>query len=316
VRCALKKTRPSILGVGHCCQDCICTVEAYPPEDGSTHVLSMDDSQGGGAVATALAAAAKLGADARMLALVGDDPAGNRIVEGLASFGVGTELISRVSGGRSSTSWVMVNPATGSRTKFPYRDALPPLEFDHRAREAIAKADAVHLDGTRYENALKAALLAREAGVPVSLDGCSRQQDNSLNLKLSSLADILIMNAVYPFRVSGLGDREDALRFFGEQRPRPVVIMTAGSDGVYALKGGRILHFPAFPVHAVDTTGAGDVFHGAFLTRWLETADLEESIRFGQAASALKCLKPGGRAGIPDRETLERFMSGHAGDPS
>ncbi|MCR4876123.1 MAG: hypothetical protein K5922_03015, partial [Clostridiales bacterium] len=70
------------------------------------------------------------------------------------------ELISRVPGGRSSTSWVMVNPATGSRTKFPYRDALPPLEFDHRAREAIAKADAVHLDGTRYENALKAALLA------------------------------------------------------------------------------------------------------------------------------------------------------------
>lgn len=213
----MKKIRPSILGVGHCCQDCICTVEAYPPEDGSTHVLSMDDSQGGGAVATALAAAAKLGADARMLALVGDDPAGNRIVEGLASFGVGTELISRVPGGRSSTSWVMVNPATGSRTKFPYRDALPPLEFDHRAREAIAKADAVHLDGTRYENALKAALLAREAGVPVSLDGCSRQQDNSLNLKLSSLADILIMNAVYPFRVAGLGDREDALRFFGEQ---------------------------------------------------------------------------------------------------
>ena len=308
----LSRFQPVIVGVGHCCQDYICTVEAYPPEDGSTHILSMDDTQGGGAVATALAAASRLGAKARMLARLGDDETGTRILKGLSDFRVDVSLVSRVPGGRSSSSYVMVNPQNGSRTKFPYRDNLPPLSFDSPEQAAIAEADALHLDGTNYINAVHAARIARQSGTLVSLDGCSRQADNDLNRQLAAMADLLVMNAVYPFRVSERQDREDALRYMAGLGPAKAVLMTAGADGVYALEGGRVRHYPAFQVKAVDTTGAGDVFHGAFLTRWLETEDLEESIRFAQAASALKCLKTGGRAGIPGRKQLEAFLEARA----
>ena len=84
---------------------------------------------------------------------------------------------------------------------------------------------------------------------------------------------------------------------------------TVGSDGVIAVIDGKIKYFPAFHVQAVDTTGAGDVFHGAFLVAWLEGKQVSECIRFACAVSALKCLKPGGRSGIPDRETVERFLA-------
>ena len=307
----MKSQQPVIIGVGHFCQDYICTVEAYPPEDGSTHILSIDSSQGGGAVATALAAAARLGAHARALCRLGGDEAGQRIADGLKAFGVDVSLVSTVPGGRSSTSYVMVNPASGSRTKFPYRDSLPALDFTPAEIQAIAEADALHLDGTRYENALKAAEIAHARGTLVSLDGCSRQKDNALNTALAAQADILIMNAVYPFAVSGLDGREDALKYFADHTAARVIMMTAGREGVYALQNGQVRHYPAFTVRAVDTTGAGDVFHGAFLTRYLETENVEESVRFGQAASALKCLKPGGRAGIPERKDLEAFLRSH-----
>ena len=151
-----------IWGIGHCCQDNICVVEQYPPEDGSTHILEIDDSQGGGAAATAMVAASRLGARAGVIANLGDDPVGDRILEGFLREGVQTELIRRISGGRSSTSYVMVNPENGSRTKFPYRDQLPALRFSDEIRAALAGARILHLDGTQYENALKAARLAKD----------------------------------------------------------------------------------------------------------------------------------------------------------
>lgn len=300
---------PYVVGIGHCCRDTICTVEAYPPEDGSTHILSMDDSQGGGAVATALVAAARLGARAEVIANLGTDATGDAIAAEFCALGVGTEGIRRVTGGRSSVSYVMVDSERGTRTKFPYRDNLPPIVFDEQRRRLIEGAAVLHLDGTQYENALSAARIAKKAGVPVSLDGCSMQQDNARNLALAAMADILIMNARYPLRVSGQTDLEKALRAMAALGGAKVVVTTRGAEGCWALIDGGLRHFPAFPVRTVDTTGAGDVFHGAFLTAWLEGRGIEDSIRFASAVAALKCTRYGGRAGIPAREAAEAFLA-------
>ena len=143
----------------------------------------------------------------------------------------------------------------------------------------------------------------------VSLDGCSRQKDNTLNLSLARMADILIMNAVYPRAVSGCADSGAALKFFSELGPKKAVIMTLGGEGCLALIDGEVRHFGAYPVKAVDTTGAGDVFHGAFLARYLEGYSVPDCIRFASAASAMKCTVPGGRAGIPAKESLEAFLA-------
>lgn len=291
---------PYVAGVGHNCLDRLCTVEAYPPENGSTHITAMQ-TQGGGAVATALVACARLGVAAAMVGYLGADDTGGEIIGLLQRDGVNTDAVTRLPGRRSSVSYVMVNPANASRTKFPYPDALPAIQWDAAQRRVVENARVLHLDGTQYENALAAAQIAKKAGVTVSLDGCSMQQDNEKNRRLASLADILIMNAKYPLRVAECDNYEQALLRMAGWGPR-VVIGTQGEQGCVAVIEGETVRIPAYGVAAVDTTGAGDVFHGAFLAGWLQGMPLLENIRFAAAASALKCTKIGGRAGIPTRE--------------
>lgn len=298
---------PQIVGVGHNCLDRLCTVEAYPPEDGSTHITSIS-VQGGGAVATAMAAVARLGVSCAMVGNLGDDQEGAEIRQLLKMDGVSTDWISPVAGGRSSVSYVMIDPAHGSRTKFPYPDALPPIEWDEARAEVIRRAKALHLDGTQYENAWNAAQIAKAAGVSVSLDGCSMQKDNARNRALASMADILIMNAKYPTRVSGKEDYAEALLEISSWGPK-IVIGTQGVRGCMAVVDGEVITVPAYRVDAVDTTGAGDVFHGAFLAGWLQGMDILENIRFASAVSALKCTKIGGRAGIPTSAAALELMA-------
>lgn len=302
---------PYIVGVGHCCKDYLCVVEQYPSEDGSTHILSIDDSHGGGAVATAMVAAVRIGMPSAMIANLGDDAVGDAILHELTQEQVSIEGISRIPGGRSSTSYIMVNPATGSRTKFPYRDNLPSIVFDVLKQALIQHAAILHLDGTQYENALNAAKLAKAAGVTISLDGCSMQADRAANLALAGFADLLIMNARYPLCVSGEQDIASALRHIAEHTSARVILSTQGANGCWAWINGQAQHFDAFPIHAVDTTGAGDVFHGAFLVAWAEGQPLPDCIRFASAASAMKCLQSGGRQGIPSRKELDRFLAEH-----
>ena len=303
----MRERYPQLIGVGHCCQDSICTIEEYPPEDSSTHITAIDDSQGGGAVATAMVAAAKLGVLTGMIAHLGDDSTGDRIAGDFESYGMDITGIRRIVGGRSSSSIVLVDPGKGTRTKFPYRDNLPSIEWDEQQKELLRNAKILHLDGTQYENAVAAATLAREYGVVVSLDGCSMQKDHAKNRKLAGMADILIMNAKYPLKVSGQDDIRQAMLEMAALGSK-VVISTAGKNGCYAVFDGKVHHFSAYPVDAIDTTGAGDVFHGAFLTAWLEQKDVRECIRFASAVSAMKCLKIGGRAGIPSRKEVEQFL--------
>ena len=303
----MRERYPQIIGVGHCCQDSICTIEEYPPEDGSTHITAIDDSQGGGAVATAMVASARLGVFTGMIAHLGDDGTGDQIAGDFETYGLDITGIRRIPGGRSSSSIVMVDPQKGTRTKFPYRDNLPPICWDEQQRDLLKHAKVLHLDGTQYENAVAAATLAKEYGVVVSLDGCSMQKDHAKNRRLAAMADILIMNARYPKKVSGQEDIRQAMLEMASLGSG-IVISTAGKEGCYAVLDGKVHHFTAYNVEAIDTTGAGDVFHGAFLTAWLEQKDVRECIRFASAVSAMKCLKIGGRAGIPTRQEVDRFL--------
>lgn len=133
------------------------------------------------------------------------------------------------------------------------------------------------------------------------------QEDNGKNWELASLADILIANEKYPRRLTGKDSVEEALAVMAKLGPK-VLASTAGSRGCWYVRDGRVEHLPAFEIRAVDTTGAGDTFHGAFLACWLTRPDPEYCLRFASAAAALKCLKRGGRAGIPDRTAAEAFL--------
>ena len=292
-----------LVGVGHSCQDYLCIVEDYPPEDGSTRITDMQ-MQGGGAVATAMVAAARLGIKGALIGNLGGDGVGDDIAAELEREGVDVSAMDRLEGTLSLSSYVMIQPERGTRTKFPRRDTMPPIRWDARQRDMLRQAQIVHLDGTHYVNARKAAELAKEYGVTISLDGCTRQPDNSRNRELASMADILIMNAVYPASVSGKETIEEALMEMSGWGPE-IVMSTAGANGVYAVIEGKVVHYPAFAADVVDTTGAGDVFHGAFLAAYLRGKGLEHCIRFAQYAAARKCEHIGGRRGIPNWDTVE-----------
>jgi sugar/nucleoside kinase (ribokinase family) len=298
-----------LVGVGHCCQDFLCIVEDYPPEDGSTRITSIE-KQGGGAVATALVAASRLGIRAALIGNLGMDGTGDDIVAELERERVDVSAMDRLEGVVSLSSYIMIQTERGTRTKFPMRDNLPPIRWDDRQRAMLKQAKVLHLDGTHYANARKAAELAREYGVTVSLDGCTRQKDNRLNRELASMADILITNAVYPASVTGKASMEEALLEMSGWGPR-IVMATVGDRGVYAVMDGEVRHYPACPANVVDTTGAGDVFHGAFLAAYLRGKSVEHCIRCAAYAAARKCEQVGGRRGIPDWDAVESgYLSG------
>ncbi len=297
-----------IVGVGYNCIDRLCTVENYPLEDSSTHITSIE-TQGGGAAATALVAASRLGMKTRLIGVIGKDRVSEEIVSHLKDDGVDCSKLIPRDDAFGLQSFVMVDPSSGSRTKFPQRDTNPDIEWTKDLEKAIKEARVIHLDGTNHANAMAAARIAKKWGVPVSLDGASLKEPNEINLELMELADILIMNYRYPVRVTGISDYDKALLEIASRGTAKIVIGTQGAKGCKAVIDGRIEYFPAYPVKAVDTTGAGDVFHGAFLAGWLCGMDLRENIRFASATAAIKCTKPGGRAGIPAKADVLEFMS-------
>jgi sugar/nucleoside kinase (ribokinase family) len=295
---------PDLVGVGHCCYDYLCIIREYPPEDGSTRITAIH-SQGGGAVATALVAAARLGVQTALIANLGADGVGELITSELEAEGVDLAGVDRLPGVSSLTSYVMIQPQRGTRTKFPLLDRTPPIVWDERRKGLLQQAKVLHLDGTHYQNARSAAELAKDYGVTISLDGCTRQEDNTLNKELAASADILITNAAYPTAVTGKATMESALLELAAWGPQ-IVMATIGAESVLAVIDGKVRHFPAKPAQVVDTTGAGDVFHGAFLAAYLAGKDLVHCIHFAQYAAARKCEHIGGRKGIPRWEEVEQ----------
>lgn len=292
-----------ITGVGAAVLDHLNLIESYPDEDGSTHITQII-SQGGGACATAVVAAKRLGMHGQMIASVGDDETGKKILEGLDMEGIDTTMIEVVPGGISPHSEIMVNPQTGTRTKFVCSNTLPPIEWNQDQIDLIRNSDILHVDGTRYDNAMAAIEIAKQNNIPVSVDGCHMETDKALNRKMAEMADILIMNARYPKLVANTETTEDALAFFASHGPK-VVISTQGTRGCLAWINDHVEVFPAYSVKAVDSTGAGDVFHGAFIAAYMQGYNVPQAVRYASIAAALKCTQVGGRAGIPtDREIV------------
>ena len=295
-----------ITGVGAAVLDHLNLIEAYPQEDGSTHITQII-CQGGGACATAVVAAHRLGMHGQMISTVGDDETGKMILDSLDDEGIDTTMMEIFPGGISPHSEIMVNPERGTRTKFVCNNTLPPISWNDDQKLLLKNSDVLHVDGTRYDNAMAAIALAREYGIPVSVDGCHMESDRALNRKMALMSDILIMNARYPKLVAGTETTEEALEYFAANGPK-VVISTQGTNGCLAWIDGKIEVFPAYSVKAVDSTGAGDVFHGAFLAAYIQGMDVRASIQYATIAAALKCTEVGGRAGIPTDGEIRSYL--------
>jgi sulfofructose kinase len=160
------------------------------------------------------------------------------------------------------------------------------------------------LGDTRWEEGARHLFaLARAAGIPAIFDGDRRPADPAL----LDLSTHVVFSEQGLAELAGTDDRRAALRRVAAGRDAFIAV-TAGADGVYAVQGGEIRHHPGFAVAAVDTLGAGDVWHGAFALGLGEGMTEAEAIRLASAVAALKCTRPGGSFGTPTRDEVAHFL--------
>ena len=291
------------VSLGFCCNDYLSVLPSIP-YDSKVQMLEHL-IQGGGPAATAAVAAARLGVSAALISTVADDDPGRRILQDLEAEKVSTQAMAVRPGGTSPIAYCWIEQPTGKRCVAWTRGSLSELDANREIDyELIGKAKVLHLDGHQTTAALAAASYAQAHGVLVSLDA-GTMRDGMADLVCRT--DILITSEEFARTSTGLDDLSQAIVKLSETGAR-VCGITMGDKGSLNLDQGRILHCPAFSIKPVDTTGAGDVYHAAFAVRYLETQDLLECMRFASAASALKCLQLGGRAGIPNRRQVDEFI--------
>jgi len=294
------------IGLGYCNVDLIFRLAQLPLdrkiEAEECMVLS------GGPAATAAVAAARLGVPTTFIGAVGSDDNGRRIIADFEAENVDVSRILKQPGKTSPHACCWVENGTGRRSIAFSRGDIAPLRPGEADLSAIASAKVLHLDGHHPELAIAAAQLARSNAVLVNLDADDALVEESA--ALVPYADLLVASEHFARRWSGEDDLAKAVMKMAATGARAVGA-TCGENGSLFLVNGRIAHVPAFKVNAVDSTGAGDVFHSAFGIRYAETGDTLESARFASAAAAMKCTKLGGRPGIPTRYELEAFLNNH-----
>ncbi len=298
-----------ILGLGLATLDILIRLGELPTwERGAA--CSAVGLDGGGPVGTACVAAARLGARVGFIGTAGNDPLALLKIQSLREDGVDLSRLAMRDAPENQVVVVYVNQDTGERVfSGLHCFEAEPLQVHELDQAYITSAAYLHLDGTHPEAALQAAQWMRSAGKQVSLD-CAKSDGKPIWGKLQELvpyADILICGSGFGRSLTGHADLDRAGEAMLTLGPR-IVVQTEGKDGSYTMTAGQRFHTPAFEVNVLDTTGAGDVFHGAYLVGLLRGWDLRTVALFATAASAIKCAHLGGRKGIPTFEQTLAFL--------
>lgn len=301
-----------IIGLATPGQDLVIELEKMPREVSS----KMYDCcfQGGGWVATALCAAGNLGMRASFCGVVGDDVFGRMIAEDFKYNNVDTSHLIVEKGKRSNFCLCITERSTKSKTIISRPGECREVEPDDIDEEYIRSARMLHV-GFVNEGIRKAADIIHAADGKVSVDAAYYKPYVYDNY---DIFDIFIGSEYYfnglleelGIDVSKpLSDKEkfEVMRYVQSKGPE-IVIFTFGADGCMGIYGDNTFSLPAMDVPVVDTTGAGDVFHGAFDAAYLNGLDIVSAAKYATGVSSIKCTQMGGRAGIPDSETLEIFL--------
>lgn len=297
-----------VLGCGCVAVDDLLTVAAYPPADTKAPVVRRE-RQCGGLVGTALVAAARLGARCAYVATLGTDDLSEFALGRLRAEGVDVGHVARAAAAGPVRSVIVVGADTGSRTIFPDVTGLAAGGPERLDEPLVRSARVLFIDHFWAERKLPAARIARAAGIPVVADF---EDDSEPGFaELLEQVDHLVLSAEMARRLTG-SDPDAAARALGGGRR--LVAVTDGAAGVWYRAEDAAGHLPAFPVRAVDTTGCGDVFHGAYAAGLAGGLGVVERLRLAAATAALKATRPGGQLGIPSRNEVERFLAAHDRD--
>jgi sugar/nucleoside kinase (ribokinase family) len=295
-----------IVGLGCAAVDDLLYVAAYPPADAKVQIRRLE-RQGGGLTATALVAAARLGSRCAYAGVLGEDELSQFIRQNFQREGVDVTWIRQRPDARPIHSIIVVDEQTRTRTIFYDLHNVNGAEPGWPDKAVIRSAGALFIDHFGVEGMSWAARIARATGVPVVADFERGEMPGFT--ELLALVDHVIVSGGFATQLTGHTEPPAAaLRLWREDRK--AVVVTVGEEGCWFMTPGQPpRHQPAFAVQAVDTTGCGDVFHGAYASALVRGLDVPDVIRFASAAAALKAMQRGGQAGIPTRAAVESFLA-------
>jgi sulfofructose kinase len=292
-----------VAGVGLNATDTLILLSRFPAYGGKApferEVLSP-----GGQVASAMVTCATLGLRAKYIGTLGDDERGVVQLESLRASGVNLDDIEIRPNCPNQSAYILVDQTTGERTVLWHRDECLRIDPATVTEDKIACARLLHIDGHDTPAVARAAEIARRHQIPVTVDvdtiypGFDRVLPN---------VDYLIASSEFPSRWTHEPDPCKALSMIQEEYGMRVAAMTLGAHGALARVEGRFLYSPGFVVDAMDTTGAGDVFHGAFCYSVIECMPMREALEFSNAMAALNCTALGARgriAGVTEARAL------------
>ena len=298
-----------VLALGVTAVDDLLIVPAFPAADYKTQV-SFSTRQCGGLSATALVAAARLGATCAYAGTLGEDALSRFVEEALAREAIDLNYLVRREDASPVHATIIVDSATGTRNIFFELKGFAGADELQPDEEIICAARVLFVDPYGIEGMVRAAKIARENNIPIVAD---IERLNAPRFgELLELVDHLIVSESFALALTKQSTPFAAAQALWTKK-RKVVIVTCGENGCWALsdenKAPQL--FPAFAVEVKDTTGCGDVFHGAYAAALAKELDLQTRIQEASAAAAMKATQHGGQAGIPTRAQLEEFLGRH-----
>jgi sulfofructose kinase len=293
-----------VVGLGQNSIDYVAITAAYPGPN-SKHRLERFACLPGGQVATAVVVCARLGWRARYIGCFGDDAAGHLSRESLMAESVEVSAAHTVPGATNRLAVILVDARTGERTVLWHYDSA--LRVDDVPRAAAVSGRMLLVDGEDMAAATIAATFARQAAIPTIVDIDDAQPGTDA---LLHQIDAIICAETLPSALTGHADLGRALAAIEREYRAPFVCVTLGADGSLARCGGREIRTRAFAIDCVDSTGAGDVFRGGFMSgclKWPE-GEIEIVLEYANAAGALGCRAIGARGGLPTAGEIDVLL--------
>ncbi|HLY62387.1 MAG TPA: PfkB family carbohydrate kinase [Terriglobia bacterium] len=300
----MKRSGADVVGIGLNATDTVIRVREFPALGGKERLIASS-MQAGGQIATALVTCQRLGLRARYIGKLGDDVGGRFQLTSLRHEGMDLKYVTVARRTPNQLAYIIVDEATGERTVFWDRHSRLAIKPSELRPEALEGARALLLDGCDVEACFTAARWARERGIPVvaDLDTVYKRVE-----KLFPLIDYLVASANFLPALTGDNDPFRVLKYMAREFHMAAPGMTLGREGALIFWRERFHYSPGFVMETVDTTGAGDVFHGAFVYGLVAGWEMDRILDFSNAMAGLNCTALGARGGIATRAQAEKLV--------
>jgi len=299
----MTQSQNSVLCVGVAVQDLIFGFDQMPVTADKHRARSLHIS-GGGNAANAAVAISRMGGRALLAARLGDDFIADTIIRDLSREGVDCSCVQRYANRRSSLSAIFVDEG-GERLIANYRDTDLPTDPGWLTPIAEQNEIGAILTDTRWpQGAAQAMQLARSRGLPGILDAEQPMADCEHAVAIASHV-VFSLSGLMDYRPGATTSEVQAI---AAQFNNWVAVTDGGNGLWWSAAGNKLSHVPAFHIDAVDTLGAGDIWHGVFSLLLAGRESESQAIILAHAAAALKCQRAGGRSGAPTREQVEQFL--------